>query len=713
LLFQGQSIRASAPDTEGVVEICFDRQADAINKFDDRTVQELREVTALLAAQKDLRGVLVSSAKDVFIVGADITEFGAKFAQSAEAISADVARSNEVFIAFEDLSVPSVVAINGYALGGGLEFALSCAVRVIASGAQVGVPEVKLGLFPGFGGTVRLARLAGPAIACDWVTSGRPASAEAALAAGVVDEVATPEAVNERARALLQQAMAGTLDWRARQQRKRAPLPHLNVESFAEARSKAIKASPPHQPAAVAAVDLMAEGASLGREAAIALEGRVFGHIARGQAGRAMVQTFLNEQAVKRRARTAAKGAAPVRQAMVLGAGIMGGGIAFTSALKGVPARMKDLRPEALEQGMGEAKKQVARLSRAGRLSEARGAEVLASITPQLDDAGLQAVDVVVEAIVENLDIKRKVLQQLELQLRPDAIIASNTSSLRIDDIAAPLAQPERLAGMHFFNPVPLMPLVEIVRGSRTSEMAVATATAYASAMGKTAIVVRDCPGFLVNRVLTAYMRGFLQLIADGADFAKVDEAMEAFGWPMGPAYLEDVVGIDTGSHVNDVISAGYPERMPALADDALRLMKREGRYGQKNGLGFYRYEISETGKPKRSLADDTHTLLATLQPCGRREFKVEEIVDRMMLPMVLEAALALHEGVAETAAEVDLAMQLGLGFPAYAGGPLKYADWLGLNELVARCERLTHLGPAYRPHARLREMAAQGETFH
>jgi len=440
----------------------------------------------------------------------------------------------------------------------------------------------------------------------------------------------------------------------------------------------------------------------------------VFGEIARTQAARAMVQTFLNDQAVKKIARNAGKQGKVVKQAAVLGAGIMGGGIAFTSALKGVPIRMKDIRQEALQQGMAEAEKQLARQVKSGRLSTEKSAKVHASITPQLDNDGFNEVDFVIEAIVENIEVKRKVLAELEGALSPDAVIASNTSSLRIDDIASALSAPERLVGMHFFNPVPVMPLVEVVRGRNTSDVAVATAVAYATAMGKTAIVVRDCPGFLVNRVLTSYMNAFLRLIADGADFMAVDQAMEGFGWPMGPAYLEDVVGIDTGSHVNQVISAGYPERMPQFEDDALRLLARMNRYGQKTDIGFYRYQPSNSGKPIRSIAGDTRALLEkNLQPSGRREFTQEEIVDRMMLPMVLEAAQALHEGVVGTAAEVDLAMQLGLGFPAYAGGPLKYADWLGLDEVVRRCERLGALGPAYEPSEQLRAMAAAGKSFY
>jgi len=715
-VYQGQSIRVQPLPEAGVYELVFDREGEAINKLDERTVRELREATALLAAQSGLRGVLVSSPKDVFIVGADITEFGAKFAHPAEVIAADVARSNEVFVAFEDLPVPTVVAINGFALGGGLEMAVSASLRVMSSAAQIGVPEVKLGLFPGFGGTVRLSRLAGPALACDWVVSGKPQKAPAALAAGVVDAVAEPDQLRAQALDLLARAMRGEVDWQANQQRKRQPvnLPAAERQAVFDAALKAVAASSaPHQPAARIAVEMMAEAAACDRAGALALEAQAFGRVARTQAAVAMVQTFLNDQSVKKIAKRHAKAARPVKTAAVLGAGIMGGGIAYTSALKGVPARMKDIAQPALDLGMAEAGKLLQRQVKAGRLPEAKARQVLASITPQLDHAGFDGVDVVVEAIVENLAVKRQVLADLEGRIGADTLIASNTSSLRIDDMATALQRPERFVGMHFFNPVHVMPLVEVVCGSRTSDEAVSTAVAYAAAMGKTPIVVRDCPGFLVNRVLTAYIRGFLELVRDGADFVRVDQVMEAFGWPMGPAYLEDVVGMDVGSHVSDVISAGYPVRMPRLEHDALRLMAQKGRFGQKNGIGFYRYETDPAGKPRRSPAPDSHELLRAVQPQGPRDFSEADIVDRMMLPMIVEAAHALEEGVVASAAELDMAMLLGIGFPAYAGGPLKFADWLGLAEVVARCERWQHLGAAYAPTERMRAMAAAGARFY
>jgi len=712
-VYQGQTVRVVPVSGDGVFEIVFDRIGDSINKFDDRTVAELGEAVAFLRGQPNLRGVLATSAKEVFVVGADITEFGRKFTQPSAEIAVGVARSNDVFVAIEDLPVPSVVAVNGFALGGGLEFVLSCSLRVMSTSASVGLPEVKLGLFPGFGGTVRLSRVAGLATACEWVASGRPAGAEAARAAGVVDAVAEPTALRAAALNLLESAMSGTVDWAARQAAKRASVGNVPDRTVLDDLvAKVRRASPPHQPAAEMAVQMMLRAASMSRDEALALEARTFGDVARTQAAASLVQAFLDDQFMKKTVKALSKGTPPVRQAAVLGAGIMGGGIAIAAALRGVSVRMKDIQTQALELGMAEAKKQVARQTRQGRLDEAQAAQVLQRIQPQTDDAGFAEVDIVVEAIVENLAIKRRVLGELQSSLAPQAVIASNTSSLRIDDITEGLQRPEQLVGMHFFNPVPMMPLVEIVRGERTCDAAVASAVSLAVTMGKTPIVVKDCPGFLVNRLLTAYMRGFLGLIADGADFVEVDQAMEAFGWPMGPAYLEDVVGLDTGSHVNDVISAGYPQRMPALAQDALKLLASRGRLGQKSGVGFYRYETRPDGRPVRSHAEDTHALLTELQPEGRRSFTADEIVDRMMLPMIVEAAHALDEGVVGSAAELDRAMLLGLGFPAYAGGPLQYADWLGPQEVVARCDRLRHLGAALEPTPRMRKMAAEGQRF-
>jgi 3-hydroxyacyl-CoA dehydrogenase/enoyl-CoA hydratase/3-hydroxybutyryl-CoA epimerase/enoyl-CoA isomerase len=714
-MYQGKSIRVSEIG-EGFVELCFDREGEPINKFDSRTVSELKEAVALIAATPGLRGVLATSAKDVFVVGADITEFGEKFKLPHADLVEDVRSSNEAFVALEDLALPTVAAVDGYALGGGMEFVLACALRVLSRQAQVGLPEVRLGLFPGFGGTVRLPRVTGAQAAVEWISDGKPRNADTAMAQGAADAVCDPSELRATALALLRQAADGAIDWRAAQQRKRKPLDGSGsgrCAGFADWRKTVAAASGAHQPAALAALDLMERAASLDRDAALALESEAFARIAHTQAAAALVQTFLSEQSVKKLAKRRMHGARPVRRAVVLGAGIMGGGIALTSARNGIPVRISDVSSKALDGALAEAGRQLQRQVKNGRLSAQRADAALRSLSVQTGDEGFGEADIVVEAIVERLDVKHQVLAALEGKLAPDAVLASNTSSLRIDDIARALKRPDRFVGLHFFNPVPAMQLVEVVQGSATGEEAVATAVAYASAMKKTAIVVKDGPGFLVNRLLMAYTGAALRLIADGGDYLAIDRAMEAFGWPMGPSWLQDVIGIDTGSHVADVIAAGYPQRMSVIERDALKLMLAQGRLGQKNGAGFYRYERDASGRVHKKVDPATQPLLATLQAGGARAFADDEIVDRLMLPFIVEAAHALEEGVVSTPAELDMALLLALGCPAYTGGALKYADWLGLDEVVRRCDSLRAHGPMYEPTPRMRQLAAGGGTFY
>jgi 3-hydroxyacyl-CoA dehydrogenase / enoyl-CoA hydratase / 3-hydroxybutyryl-CoA epimerase / enoyl-CoA isomerase len=714
-VFQGNNIKVTRLD-DGFVELRFDRSGEAINKLDARTVGEFREATASIAAASGVCGVLVTSAKDVFIAGADITEFGAMFQLSKEEIAAHTVASSQVLVQFEDLGVPTVAAINGFALGGGLELALAASLRVMSAKARIGLPEVKLGLFPALGGTVRLPRVANLAVSIDWILGAKQWAAADALAAGVVDAVAEPEALRDVALALLRRAANGEVDWRARQQRKLVTVaePSEAVRAlFDEADGRAAAAARKHQPAGAIVIEMMRRAAVCDRAGALQLEAQAFGEVCRTQAASALVQTFLNEQAAKKLFREHAREARDVRDIAVVGAGIMGGGIAYTSALRGKPVRMKDINTAQLDAGMAEATTQLAREVKNGRVSQDKANEVLRAILPQLDNTGLDQVDLVIEAVVENLDVKRRVLADLEHIVDPDTLIASNTSSLRIDDIGAALKRPENFVGMHFFNPVPAMALVEIIQGSETSEAAVSAAVGFAVAIGKTPVVVKDCPGFLVNRIVTPYINGFLQLLADGADFEQVDRVMEAFGWPMGPAWLQDVVGMDTSTHVSDVISAGYPHRIQNVERDAMKLMVENKCYGQKSGEGFYRYERDDKGRMQKKTSPQAHALVARVQPADRPEITDNEIIERMMLPMLVESATALEDGVVATPGQLDMAMKLGLGFPAYAGGPMKYADWLGMEHVVALCDRYAALGPSYRATARMREMAARGERYY
>ncbi|MEE1916334.1 fatty acid oxidation complex subunit alpha FadB [Pseudomonas asiatica] len=709
-MYQGQTLHLTSLG-EQLVELCFDRQGQAVNKFDAATLSELQSALAVLARMPDLRGVLVSSAKDSFVVGADIFEFTDLFSRPESELAAHNRSQSQVFTALSRLPVPVVCAINGLALGGGFEVALACDYRVLANDAQVGVPEINLGIFPGLGGMARLPRLVGGAVAADWVTSGKSQNAEAALLAGAVDKVVDEEALADSALALLKSLAAGETGWRGRRRLREGGF-ILDGEVLAKAKADACKRHP-QVPAALAAVELLENTAEGNLEQALKAENLAFAAIAQTQAAHALVQLFINDQFLRKKAKGYAKAGRSTKHAAVLGAGIMGGGIAYTSAARGIPALMKDIAQPALDLGVDEAAKLLDKQVTGGRLPQAKADAILASIVPTLTYDGFDQADVVVEAVVENMKVKQSVLADVEQRVSNNTVLASNTSSLSIAEMAEALARPENFVGMHFFNPVPVMPLVEVIRGPRTSDETVATIASYASAMGKTPVVVKDCPGFLVNRILTGNVLGFLRLIHDGADFQAVDAALEAFGWPMGPAYLQDVIGMDTSEHVIRFISSGYAQRMVPGYAHAVELMVANGRLGQKNGRGFYRYSNDPKGRPVKAADPQVHELLKKIQPKGQPAFTTEALVDRVMLPTVIEAIRCLEEGVAESAIEIDMALILGVGFPRSVGGALKYADWLGPQALLERCERYAHLGPLYHPTEGMRERAASGARYY
>lgn len=714
-MFKGRCLRiVELP--QGLAELCFDRADARINKLDATTRTEFALAIQTLKQWPGLRGVLLSSAKPGFIVGADITEFGALFRQQEAAIASHMMVMSQLLCDLEDLPVPTVAAINGHALGGGLEVALACSMRVMSIQASVGLPEVGLGLLPAYGGTVRLARIAGLAVALDWVCSGDTASATTALDAGVVDQIAAPHELRAQALAILAVAAANAREAASRQERKRRPVDVATdvVDSlFDPARLRARAREMSHQPAARVGVDMMRVACREPRQAALQLEAAAFARVAKTQAAAALVQTFLNQQAIRKAAKVYAQSAQPVHSIAVLGAGIMGAGIAFASARHGVPVLLVDIAQPALDIGMHEARRLFDGLVSAGHMDAEAAARALASITPQIGQAGCEAADLVIEAISENLDLKQRVLAELERRLPATTLLASNTSGLRIADIASSLQRPENLVAMHFFNPVATMPLVEVGQGPHSDAAAVATVVGFAQTISKMPIVVKDSPGFLVNRVFTAYMQAFQQLLIAGADFTEVDHAMEAFGWPLGPAGLLDMLGLDICLHAGLAISAGYPANLPHIEHGPLALLVAAQRLGRKNGTGFYRYVTDVRGRRRKLPDDEVASLLAQVQPFGRRSFEPAQVVDRMMLAMVLESCRTLDHGVATGPAELDLALLTGAGVPAYLGGPLIFADWLGAPEVLARADRLAALGPMYHAPESLREMARSGASFY
>jgi len=713
MIYEGQSIQMESDD-EGFALLRFDSRKQPVNKFDTATLAELREAAGQIAGESGIKGMLITSGKEGFIVGADITEFLAWFARPAGELERQMLEVHRTFAMLEDLPFPTVAALNGMALGGGFELALACDYRVMSTAAKVGLPEVKLGIFPGWGGTIRLPRVIGLDNAIEWIGRGAEHDAGDALNTGAVDAAVEPQVLMDAARATLRQCVSGALDYRARRADKTGPVRLNEVERnmvFSTARAYIAAEAGEHYPAPGIALDAMEKHVVTGRDEAAGIECEAFTKVAKTDAAHNLVGLFLNDQVMKREAREYEKEARRIDSAAVLGAGIMGGGIAYQSALKGTPIVMKDIKQEAIDQGLAEARKLMTKRVERGRASTDDLAAVLNRINPSLSYEDVRGADIVVEAVVENKDVKKTVLAEVEQVVDEEAVIATNTSTISIDELATALKRPERFCGMHFFNPVHVMPLVEVIRGEKTSEQTVATTVALARAMSKSPVVVNNCPGFLVNRILFPYFNGFEMLLRDGADFRRIDEVMERFGWPMGPAYLMDVVGIDTGVHAAEVLAEGYPDRMKLDFKTASTLMYENGRLGQKSGSGYYRYEKDKKGKLKKQVDDPALEIVGQVAR-ERREFSDEEIEQRMMVPMCLEAVRCFEENIVSSAVAVDMGLIWGIGFPPFRGGALRYIDNIGAARFCEIADRYADLGPAYHLTEGLREMAKTDESF-
>jgi 3-hydroxyacyl-CoA dehydrogenase/enoyl-CoA hydratase/3-hydroxybutyryl-CoA epimerase/enoyl-CoA isomerase len=714
MIYEGKAIKVSMIEGD-IAELQFDLEGESVNKFNLDTLNELKEATAAIADNQSVKGVLVTSAKEAFIVGADITEFGGYFAGPEDQIIEWVLEANAIFSAVEDLPVPSLTVINGMALGGGMEMVLSTDLRVMADSAKIGLPEVKLGIMPGFGGTVRLPRVIGADNAIEWICMGTEQKAVKALSDGAVDAVFPLETLRDNGIAMLQAAISGEINWAERRADKTGKMKLNAMEAmmvFETAKGFVMGQTKGQYPAPIMAIKTMQKHASMTRDKAIATEAKNFAKLAKSTESQALIGLFLNDQLLKKKAKEYDKQARPTNKAAVLGAGIMGGGIAYQSAYKGTPIMMKDINEEGIELGLSEANKLLSRRVEKKKMKPLQMGEALNRIRPTLSYGDFGDVDTVVEAVVENPKVKKMVLAELEGQVSEDTIITSNTSTISIDLLAEGLERPQNFLGMHFFNPVHRMPLVEIIRGEKTSDDTIAAVVATTLQMGKTPIVVNDCPGFLVNRVLFPYFAGFSKLVLDGADFVAVDKVMEKqFGWPMGPAYLLDVVGMDTADHAASVMADGIPERMAKVENDPVTLLFKEERLGQKNAKGFYNFSKDKRGKPKKDAAPEAYELIKPHQ-AEASEFSSEEIIARLMIPMANEAIRCLEEGIVASAAEADMALIYGLGFPPFRGGIFRYIETMGLANFVELADKYAHLGPIYQITDGVRQMAAEGKSY-
>lgn len=712
--YQGDAFQVEI-DSQGIVSLGFNLKNQAANVFSEAALKDLSLAVEKIKSLKNVKGLVLHSLKDQFVLGADIYEFIGHFKKPQDEMVQWITQTHNLFSSIEDLPYPTATAINGFAFGGGFEICLTTDYRILEETAKVGLLETKLGIIPGWGGTVRLSRLVGADHAIEWVATANQYSAKDAFQIHAVDGVVKKGESYKAAKTLVERAIAGSLDWKKQRARKTNPLTLNKTESimvFENAKGYIASVAGKNYPAPLKAVHVIQEGSTLKREDAFKIEAKAFAELSKLTTTSSLVYTFLGDQYLKKVAKKFTDKTTPVQRGAVLGAGIMGGGISYQAASRGVTVLMKDVQAKALDAGMKEASTQLLKQVERGKIKPQVVTDTLSRITPVLTYGEFKDIDAVVEAVVENKEIKKKVLKEVEETLGVNSILASNTSTIPITELALDLKRPENFCGMHFFNPVPKMPLVEVIRGKKTSEATIAKAVQYVLQMNKTPIVVNDCPGFLVNRVLFPYFFSFVQLVGDGVDFQRIDKVMEKFGWPMGPAYLLDVVGIDTGHHAAKIMMESFPDRMSISGANILQAMFEAKRFGQKNGVGFYNYAPDAKGKIQKIKNDEVDSIINSVVK-NKIEVSDEDIINRMMLPMILECARCLEEKIVESATEVDMGLLLGLGFPPFRFGALKYADDMGITQVVSLAEKFKNYGGLFSIPQIIEKMKGNNEKFY
>ena len=714
-------------DADGIGRIVFDDPGLAHNVLTEQVLKGLDGIVARAgddARDGTLRALLIESAKPgSFIAGADVTAIAAVAESGDHRIATEAVRAVQaLFNRIAGLPVPTVAAIHGICLGGGTELALACDHRVCDDDdrTRIGLPEVQLGILPAWGGTTRLPRLVGLRAALGLMLTGKAARVSKARRIGLVDRVLPRRQFRERslefARSLAGRAgSAGGGGGRgpARSRRRRGisgwlldGTPPGRAVVLRTARKQVLKRTRGRYPAPLEILEVARKG--LGRPVAtsLKLETKAAGELlASPQCGNLLFLFRLRERA--RKGPWAEGGrAAPVERMAVIGAGRMGGGIAQVAAYNDISVRMKDVRHEAVAGGLAHARSIFDGAVKRGSLRRREAMRRMGLISGGLDYAGVGRADLVVEAVVERMDVKKAVLREVEAVVGPEAVIATNTSSLSVDEMASVLERPGRFAGMHFFGPVHRMPLVEVVRGEKTDPGTVGTIAAAVVRMGKVPVVTRDGPGFLVNRILGLALNEAGHLLDEGCGVEALDRVWTDFGMPMGPCRLIDEIGMDIARHAGDALARAFGERMAPSA--SLIALGESGRLGRKGGRGFYLYE---GGKEKGF----DGTVYADMGQSSRRAPPdPARARDRIVLAMVNEAARILEDGIVDSAADVDLGMVMGTGFPPFRGGLLRYADDRGLGEVLGVLEGLAdEVGSRFRPSALLVGLAESGATFH
>lgn len=697
-------------------QLLFDLPGEKVNKL---SLPVLKELDTLLdeLASKDLNALVISSGKeDIFIAGADIKSFEEIF-KSNEKTEEMMRFGHRVFNKLSQLPYPTIALIDGACLGGGLELALACTYRIATDNPKtlIGLPEVSLGIIPGWGGTQRLPRLIGLVEGLNLILTGKPVKAEKAYKLHLVDALVAKEFKDEKSaefvnfwmtpigqKHLLEKRKRGVTDWLL------GSNPLGRALLFSQARKTLLDKTKGHYPAPLLALQVIKE--STGKPLKEGLEIEIQGivkHIASPSGikiAQNLISLFFTQEALKKDPGIANAKPKPIASTAVLGAGVMGSGIAYILSNRDYPVRMKDIDLTMLGKGFSSIKSLYDYNVKEKRLKPYEAGLKFQRVSGTTDFTGFHSPDLIVEAATENLELKQKLFSDIESVIKPEAILATNTSSLSVNALAKSLKHPERFIGMHFFNPVPRMPLVEVVPGSQTDPDAVASVVELCKKLGKTPIVVGDCAGFLVNRIFTIGANEFMHLYEEGVSFDKLEKIMLRFGYPMGPFTLADEIGIDVLAKVNKVLESAYGSRMKG--SPILDKMLDQQLLGKKVGKGFFLYQ----GKKRTRNPVIESFRGAVKEP----DISDVEMSDRFLLSMINEATRTLSENVISRPDYLDMSLIMGTGFPPFRGGLLRYADELGIDYVVDHLQQFSQKwGDRFTPCQRLLDMQKAGKRFY
>ena len=680
----------------------------SMTTLDIETMTELNEIIDELHTKgKDITGVIFHSHKEgCFLAGADINLIAS---MKTEADAADGSeRGQTIFNRIEDLPVPTVVCVDGVCLGGGLELSLSCK-SIIASNStktQMGLPEVKLGIIPGFGGTYRLPRKIGLPNALDMILTGKTLRSDKAKRIGLVDEVYPRENLISMA--------PNFFNRKPKSKSMQESMKELATENFVtrkiifqKVRESVLKKTNGFYQAPLKILDVMDSGMMKGRTSYLAGEAQAFGELAISEQSKNLQHIYFMSESVKKYVGPKSTKPLPVlARGAALGAGTMGGGIAWLMAEAGMQPIMKDLSTDALNLGLKQSSSNFSGALKRKKITPDEFERKQRSITAQLDYSGFKKTDLVIEAVVENMDIKKKVFAEVEKYVHRDTLLTSNTSSLSVQEMSKALEFPDRFAGLHFFNPVHLMPLVEIIIHDKIAPETIEALHKWILRVKKTPVIVKDGPGFLVNRILVPYLNEAAYLLEEGVSLKDLDQAALNFGMPMGPARLIDEVGIDVAVKVGKILHEGLGER--AHPSKLSSVLSEKGMLGKKNSKGFYLYD--EKGKPTGPNPEAEELL-----PKEKKKMSEADLQMRLFLPMINEAASILRDGIVNTASDVDMGLIFGIGFPPFRGGLLRYADSQGLDKIHNALKNFSDTvdKARYAPDAYLTNLVETKSTFY